>query len=82
MTKHDAIDQLARQCERKTHGGTRPGAGRKTGSTKPTARRAGISVRLSENELDQDRAIGEGNASAGVRKALDWYDGPPRRGPA
>ena len=61
-----------------THGGIRLGAGRKTGSTKPTARRVGIFVRLSEAELAQARAIGEGNASAGVRKALDWYDGPPR----
>jgi hypothetical protein len=55
------------------HGGIRPGAGRKTGSTKPTARRIGIFVRLSEDELEQARAIGEGNASAGVRKALDGY---------
>ena len=61
-----------------THGGTRPGAGRKAGSTKTATRRAGIFVRLSEAELEQARAIGEGNASAGVRKALDWYDGPPR----
>ena len=64
------------------HGGKRPGAGRKTGSTKLAARRVGIFVRLSEAELEQARAIGDGNASAGVRKALDWYDGPPRRGPA
>ena len=70
MTKQNAIDNLARQCERKTHGGIRPGAGRKTGSTKPTARRAGIFVRLSEAELEQARAIGDGNASAGVRAAL------------
>ena len=61
-----------------THGGIRPGAGRKTGSTKPATRRSGIFVRLSEAELEQAKAIGEGNASAGVRKALDWYDGPPR----
>ena len=53
-----------------THGGTRPGAGRKTGSTKPATRRVGIFVRLSEAELAQARAIGEGNASAGVRQAL------------
>jgi hypothetical protein len=36
-------------------------------------RRVGIFVRLSEAELEQARAIGEGNASAGVRKALDGY---------
>ena len=53
-----------------THGGTRPGAGRKTGSTKTTARRVWIFVRLSEAELAQARAIGKGNASAGVRAAL------------
>jgi hypothetical protein len=53
-----------------THGGARAGAGRKTGSTKLTARRVGIFVRLSEAELEQARAIGEGNASAGVRQAL------------
>jgi hypothetical protein len=53
-----------------THGGTRPGAGRKTGSTKPTARRVGIFVRLSEAELEQFRLLGGGNASEGVRRAL------------
>jgi hypothetical protein len=57
-----------------THGGIRPGAGRKTGSTKPTARRVGIFVRLSEAELEQARAIGEGNASAGVRQALAFFN--------
>jgi hypothetical protein len=57
-----------------THGGTRPGAGRKTGSTKPTARRVGIFVRLSKAELEQARAIGEGNASAGVRQALAFFN--------
>ena len=70
MTKQNAVDQLARQCERKTHGGARSGAGRKTGSTKTTARRVGVFVRLSEAELDHAMSNGTGTAEAGVWLAL------------
>ena len=52
-----------------THGGARPGAGRKPGK-KPSTRSAGLYVRLTDEELGKAKALGAGNASAGVRAAL------------
>jgi hypothetical protein len=53
-----------------THGGPRPGAGRKPGSVKPGTKRSMINVKLTEEEKSLALAIGEGNASEGVRRAL------------
>lgn len=53
-----------------THGGPREGAGRKPGYRKPDARRQGVYVRLSEEELAAAKRLGFGNASEGVRRAL------------
>lgn len=53
-----------------THGGAREGAGRKPGSTKRDARRAMINVKLTPEEKALALAIGEGNASEGIRRAL------------
>ena len=54
-----------------TRGGARPGAGRPQGTKNktpglPTA----VFVRLTEAELDKAKALGNGNASAGMRAAL------------
>lgn len=53
-----------------THGGIRPGAGRKAGSVKPGTKRSMVNVKLTEEEKALALAIGEGNASEGVRRAL------------
>jgi hypothetical protein len=53
-----------------THGGARDGAGRKPGSMKQDARRAMINVKLTPEEKALALAIGEGNASEGIRRAL------------
>jgi hypothetical protein len=53
-----------------THGGARPGAGRKTGYRKPSARRVNVNVRLDAAELARAKALGDGNASEGIRRAL------------
>ena len=53
-----------------SHGGARPGAGRKLGYVKPGAKRAMIVVKVTTDEKDFARKLGEGNASEGVRRAL------------
>jgi hypothetical protein len=53
-----------------TAGGKRPGAGRPSGTTKPTARRRQVNLRLTEEELAKAEYLGQGNASAGLRAAL------------
>ena len=53
-----------------THGGAREGAGRKPGSIKTDARRLMVNVKLSPEERDLALAIGNGNASEGIRRAL------------
>jgi len=55
----------------KTHGGARPGAGRKTGDQGPaTTKRTRRLVLLSDEELAIARRLGDGNASYGIRRAL------------
>ena len=61
----------------KPHGGAREGAGRKPGSTKPDARRLMVNVKLSPEERDFALAIGDGNASEGIRRALSAYPFTP-----
>lgn len=56
-------------------GGKREGAGRKPGSSKPDSRRQLVAVRLSDEERAKAETIGEGNASAGLRKALAKFRG-------
>lgn len=57
-----------------SRGGKRPGAGRKIGYRSPAARTRQVNVKLTEDELKKARAIGEGNASVGLRVALNSYD--------
>jgi Protein of unknown function (DUF551) len=47
-----------------THGGPRPGSGRKPSGTRP------VQIRLTEPEIAKARTIGEGSITAGVRRAL------------
>ncbi|NCU21866.1 hypothetical protein EOM89_14460 [Candidatus Falkowbacteria bacterium] len=55
----------------KTHGGARPGAGRKPGDREPAAqKRTRRLVLLSEAELAIAQRLGNGNASYGIRWAL------------
>lgn len=51
-------------------GGARTGAGRKVGYRKPGARRHLLTVKVSEEERALALALGDGNASDGVRVAL------------
>lgn len=60
---------------RTTRGGARPGAGRPTGTTKPNRRASALAVRLSDAERAKAERIGDGNASRGVRIALDEFNG-------
>jgi hypothetical protein len=53
-----------------THGGAREGAGRKPGSVKSDAKREAINVKLTQEEKVLALAIGDGNASEGIRRAL------------
>ena len=53
-----------------TRGGPRPGAGRPTGTKKPGSRPRQVNARLSDLELAQAEALGDGNASEGLRVAL------------
>ena len=53
-----------------THGGPRPGAGRKPGSVKPQTRRRLVAVRLDDAEMAKAISLGHGNASRGIRTAL------------
>ena len=53
------------------HGGPRPGAGRKPGvPLAGAAHRTRRMVMLSDAEWAQARTLGEGKASAGVRRAI------------
>ena len=52
-------------------GGPRPGAGRKAGYRKEHAARELIAVRLTAEQRRIAEALGDGNASAGIRAALD-----------
>lgn len=54
----------------KTHGGRRQGAGRPTGSAKPESRGLQVNVRLTDDEFAKALALGNGNASEGIRLAL------------
>ena len=53
-----------------THGGARPGAGRKLGYRSPDAKRVMIVVKVTADEKEFARQLGNGNASEGVRRAL------------
>lgn len=53
------------------HGGPRPGAGRKPGPHPGAAHRKGRLITLSDTEYEQAKFIGMGNASAGIRYAID-----------
>ena len=53
-----------------THGGARPGAGRKLGYEKPGAKRALLVCKVTADEKDFARQLGNGNVSEGVRRAL------------
>lgn len=53
------------------HGGPRPGAGRKPGvPLAGAAHRTRRMIMLSDTEWDQARTLGDGKASAGVRRAI------------
>ncbi len=52
------------------HGGSRPGSGRPPGPHPNAAHRPRRMLLLNDAEYAQARALGEGNASAGVRLAL------------
>ena len=55
----------------KTHGGARPGAGRKPGYRVPGAKHRKLRpILLSDEELALAQDIGAGNASYGVRRAI------------
>lgn len=64
-----------------THGGAREGAGRKPGSVKPDAKREAINVKLTQVEKALALAIGDGNASEGIRRALSAYPITPPAAP-
>lgn len=51
-------------------GGHRPGAGRKPGPDPNAAHRVRRMIMLSEEEYRQAKMIGDGNISAGVRRAI------------
>lgn len=53
-------------------GGPRKGAGRPAGST-TTERTEKLMVRLTQEDRAKAEAIGEGNASAGIRIALSAF---------
>lgn len=53
-----------------SRGGPRPGAGRKPGPHPEAAHRTRRMLLLNDVEYQQARDLGDGNASAGVRRAL------------
>ncbi len=53
-------------------GGARPGAGRKKTGRNGTT----ISLYVDSANIDRARLIGDGNFSAGIRKALEYYPLP------
>jgi len=61
------IDQERRKAKGQ-HGGARPGAGRPT--LRPEQRRVRIDIRLTLDEIEALKALGNGRLTAGVRKAL------------
>ena len=67
------------------HGGPRPGAGRKPGQDPNAAHRVRRMIMLSEEEYRQAKMIGDGNISAGVRRAIAALTGasaPPSDKPS
>lgn len=52
-------------------GGARPGAGRKPGPDPNAEHRTRRMIMLNDNEVNQARALGQGNISAGVRLAIE-----------
>lgn len=65
MTKQETSRALPSR-----HGGPRPGAGRPPGPNPRAAHRTRRMVMLSDAEWEQARRLGDGTASAGVRRAL------------
>lgn len=65
--------------EKTTHGGPRPGAGRKPGWRKPDARRRMTCIKLTEAEHEAAIQLGNGNVSAGIRLALAMATKPKTR---
>lgn len=57
------------QPQKSGRGGARPGAGRRPGVL-PTKR---VNVSLDEQTLATARAIGDGNVSEGLRRAVDFF---------
>lgn len=57
-----------------TAGGKRPGAGRPKGTTKSTAQRELLAVRLTAEQRATAERLGMGNASEGIRLALDAWE--------
>ena len=53
------------------HGGKRPGAGRPKGSTKPGSKTELLMIRVTPQQKAKALKLGDGNASAGIRIALD-----------
>ena len=53
----------------KTHGGYRPGSGRKPIADRTEAK----SVKLTPDQWEKARQIGSGNMAEGIRKALDAF---------
>lgn len=58
------------------HGGPRPGAGRKPDPN--AAHRKLRPILLNDEELERAKVIGDGNASLGVRRALDRHKIEPQ----
>ena len=53
------------------HGGKRPGAGRPKGSTKAGSKTEVLMIRVTPAQKAKALELGDGNASAGIRLALD-----------
>jgi hypothetical protein len=58
---------------RPNSGGARPGAGRKPIPVQD--RQVNLSITLAQRYIEQARELGGGNASAGIRRALDMAAG-------
>jgi len=54
-----------------THGGKRPGAGRKQVGLEPRKPRT---ISLTDSETNKAKTIGQGNVSQGISKSLMKYD--------
>ena len=55
---------------KKTHGGQRPGSGRKLLFNE---KMVPVTIRLPQHYLDAIRALGEGNVSRGIRKLFEAH---------